>query len=116
MKNQIIDSSIKYGLENFVISQIVTILERNPKIEKVILFGSRAKGNFQNGSDVDLSLIGKELELNDIINASIEIDNLALPYRFDFVIYDRIKEKALLEHIDRVGITLYERDLTAVRR
>lgn len=115
MKNQLIDSSIKYGLENFAISHIVSILERNPKIEKVILFGSRAIGNFQNGSDVDLSLIGKELELNDILNASIEIDNLALPYKFDLVIYDRIKEKALLEHIDRVGITLFERELTVMR-
>jgi predicted nucleotidyltransferase len=100
----------KCGLEHIEINQIISILEKNSKIEKVVLFGSRAKGNFQNGSDVDLSLIGNNLELNDILNASIEIDNLSLPYKFDFVIYDRIKEKALLEHINRVGITLFERN------
>lgn len=100
----------KCGLEHVEINQIISILGKNSKIEKVVLFGSRAKGNFQNGSDVDLSLIGNKLELNDILNASIEIDNLSLPYKFDLVIYDRIKEKALLEHINRVGITLFERN------
>ena len=114
MKNQLIDRSTKYGLENSAISQIISILESNLKIEKIVLFGSRAKGNFQNGSDVDLSLMGKELTLNDILNASIEIDELALPYKFDLIIYNRIKEKALLEHIDRVGITLFERDMGSV--
>ncbi|HLN73820.1 MAG TPA: nucleotidyltransferase domain-containing protein [Prolixibacteraceae bacterium] len=110
MKDQLVDNRIKYGLEDAAIGQIVSILESNPKIEKIVLFGSRAKGNFQNGSDVDISLIGKELGLNDILNASIEIDELALPYKFDLVIYDRIKEKSLLDHIDRVGIILFERD------
>ena len=100
----------KCGLEQLEINQIISILEKNSKIEKVVLFGSRAKGNFHNGSDVDLLLIGKKLELNDILNASIEIDNLSLPYKFDFVIYDRIKEEALLEHINRVGIKLFERN------
>jgi hypothetical protein len=58
---------------------------------------------------VDIALKGSGLKLNDIIDASIEIDKLYLPYKFDFVIYDRIKEKALAEHIERVGIVLYER-------
>jgi predicted nucleotidyltransferase len=114
MKDQLVDNRTKYGLEDFTISRIVSILESNPKIEKIVLFGSRAKGNYQNGSDVDLSLMGKGLELNDILNASIEIDDLALPYQFDFVIYDRIKEKALTDHIDRVGVTLFERNRGAI--
>lgn len=114
MKNEVLDSRTKIGLELFTINEIVSILEKNPKIEKVVLFGSRAKGNFQNGSDIDLALHGTGLNVNDILNTSIEIDQLSLPYQIDFVIYDRITEKTLQEHIDRVGITLFERKKSKV--
>lgn len=97
------------GLSTAQINQVVSILKSNPKIEKVILFGSRAIGNFNAGSDVDLSLVGDQLKLTDILDASIEIDKLMLPYKFDLVIYNRIKEKALQEHINRVGIILLNR-------
>ncbi len=103
------DNQPIYGLNPIEINQIISILVKNSKIQKIILFGSRAKGNFQNGSDIDLSLIGNGLKLNDILNATIEIDSLSLPYKFDFVIYDRIKEKSLQDHIDRIGVTLFDR-------
>lgn len=99
----------KYGLVDYEIDQVISIIGNNPKIEKVILFGSRAKGNFKNGSDIDLSLIGSDLKLNDILDLSIEIDKLALPYKFDLIISDRIKEQALVDHINRVGVILFER-------
>lgn len=108
------NSGTKYGLDNDAINQIISVLTENSKINEVILFGSRAKGNFRNGSDVDLSLIGKELQLNDVLNASIAIDDLSLPYKFDIVIYDRITEKALIDHINRIGIVLFDRNNPAV--
>ena len=99
----------QYGLENAVIESIVSVLSSNPKITKLVLFGSRAKGTFHAGSDVDLALIGSALNLEDILTASIEIEKLNQPYKFDFVIYERIKEPALVEHINRVGVVLFER-------
>ncbi len=108
------NSGAKYGLDNDAIYQIISVLTENSKINEVILFGSRAKGNFRHGSDVDLSLIGKELQLNDVLNASIAIDDLSLPYKFDIVIYDRITEKALIDHINRSGIVLFDRNNPAV--
>ena len=47
---------------------------------------------------------------NDIINLSVELDELDLPYKIDLVIYERIQEKALKEHIDSVGILLFKRE------
>ncbi len=64
------------GLTDSEKNDLVAILEKNRKIEQVILFGSRAKGNYKAGSDIDLSLIGKDLKLDDIVNAMIEIDKL----------------------------------------
>ena len=98
-----------YGLAATDIQNVLSVLLQNQNVLKIILFGSRAKGSFQPGSDVDLALIGKNLSLNDIIEASIQLDKLNLPYKFDLIIYDRIKEQALIEHIDRAGIVLSER-------
>jgi len=100
---------LKYGLPGTDIDNVISILQRNPKVNKIVLFGSRAKGSFTNGSDVDIALMGQELSLNDILDVSIEIEKLSLPYKFDIIIYERVKEKALTEHINRVGIVLYQR-------
>lgn len=102
--------SEKYGLSETDISDVLSILQKNQKIYKISLFGSRAKGVFKDGSDVDLALMGVNLELNDILDASNEIEELLLPFKFDLIIYNRIEEKNLIEHIDRIGIVLFERD------
>lgn len=101
------DEDSKYGLPETDLERIIALLQQNPKIKKITLFGSRAKGNFKEGSDIDIALIGNNLLLNDILDATIELEKLNLPFKFDLVIYDRIKEEALKEHIDRVGIILY---------
>lgn len=96
----------KYGIPKSDFDRIISILQRNPKIEKAILFGSRAKGNFSKGSDIDIALKGEELSLKDILKAKTEIDDLFLPWKIDLVIYNRIKEKELIDHIERAGISL----------
>jgi uncharacterized protein len=63
---------------------------------------------------LNCGIFGQGLELNDILNALIEIDDLALPYKFDLVIYDRIQEEAFLEHIERVGIALFDKAQSVV--
>lgn len=100
-------AAIKYGFEDSDADNIIAIFRQNPKISKAILFGSRAKGNFRNGSDVDIALFGNNLCLDDLLEAYGSIENFNFPFKFDLVIYDRIKEEALKEHIDRVGIILY---------
>ncbi len=97
----------KYGLDADVLKNILAVFDRYDKISEVILFGSRAKGNSDPGSDIDLVLKGDNLETNDIIDISLQLDDLELPYKFDLVIYNQIEEQALLDHISRVGITLF---------
>ena len=103
------NENTKYGLLESDIKNIISILRKNGRINEIILFGSRAKGTFNNGSDIDIALKGDDLKLTDIINSSLEIDNLLLPNKFDLIIFSRIKEQALIEHINRVGIILYKR-------
>ena len=98
-----------YGLTEDQLSGILNILQDNNKLKKVILYGSRAKGNFSPGSDIDLALTGDDLDLNDIVNYKVKLDNLPILNRIDLVIYDQIKEPGLVDHINRIGVVLYHK-------
>jgi uncharacterized protein len=100
-------AAIKYGFEESDIDNVISIFKQNSKISKAVLFGSRAKESFRSGSDVDIALFGNNLCLDDLLEAYGFIEDFNLPYKFDLVIYDRISEQSLKEHIDRVGIILY---------
>ena len=99
-------SNQTYGLSQKTMDKILTVLKSFDAVEKVILFGSRAKGNFKEGSDIDIAIKGMGLNMDIFRKLEIKIDNLMLPYEVDLIIYDQIKEPALKEHINRVGVEL----------
>ena len=78
-------------------------------IEQVILYGSRAKGNYKPFSDVDIVLSGDKLEFMDLYRVILTIDDLLLPYLFDISLYKDLDSPDLIEHIRRVGIVIYDR-------
>ncbi len=100
---------MEFGLKNIIIEQINFIFTRYPEVEKAIIYGSRAKGNYKTGSDIDLSLKGVDLTLSLIYAIELEIDDLFLPYTFDISIFAQISNIDLIEHINRVGLVFYEK-------
>jgi len=100
---------MKFGLKDETINKINNIFIKYPEVEKVVLYGSRAKGNYKNGSDIDLTLFGVTLDLSICYRIEDEIDDLLLPYTFDISIYHQISNENLIEHIDRVGVVFYEK-------
>lgn len=98
------------GLSNDTRELLKKTFAQFKTIESVVLYGSRAKGNFKPGSDIDLSLIGKDLTFDDLLNIRIKLDDLMLPYQFDVSIFHSIKNIELIEHIHRVGLTIYVSD------
>ena len=99
-------NDLNVGLNINDLESIRKCIKSFPKIEDAVLFGSRAKGTYSNGSDIDIALKGGNMLLNDMLDLSIKLDELLLPYKFDLIIYDRITESALIDHINRVGISL----------
>ncbi len=99
-------NDLNVGLNINDLESIRRVIKSFPKIEDAVLFGSRAKGTYSNGSDIDIALKGGNMLLNDMLDLSIKLDELLLPYKFDLIIYDRITESALIDHINRVGISL----------
>ncbi|HRO42109.1 MAG TPA: nucleotidyltransferase domain-containing protein [Flavipsychrobacter sp.] len=99
---------MKYGLSPETIEAICSVFAKHTNIEKAILYGSRAKGSFRNGSDIDLVLVGSKLLLTEQLVIENEIDDLFLPYKIDLSIFHQISNKELVAHIDRVGKLFYQ--------
>lgn len=101
---------MKYGLKEKTIKQIHSVFARYPQVKKSVLYGSRAMGNYTNGSDIDMTLHGgDDLTLNVLYRIMDNLDDLLLPYTFDLSIFRHISDPDVIEHIQRVGITFYER-------
>ena len=101
---------MKFSLPDETVDKICAVLARHPQVEKAILYDSRAKGNPKPGSDIDLTLCGgDDLDQSVLTRITEELDDLLLPYTIDLSRFDNIRDAAVLEHIRRVGVALYER-------
>lgn len=97
-----------FGLREEDLTAIVNIIANYNSIEEAIIFGSRAKGNYRKGSDVDIALKGAKISFDTITTISrILNEETLMPYHFDIIDYDKIENRSLIEHIDRVGQIIY---------
>ncbi|MFH0939506.1 MAG: nucleotidyltransferase domain-containing protein [Planctomycetota bacterium] len=100
----------RFGLKETTIQKICVVFARYPQVEQAVLYGSRAKGNYKNGSDIDLTLRGgADLTLRVLYKIMDELDDLLLPYTIDLSIFSDITDSDVIEHIQRVGMTFYEK-------
>ena len=101
---------LRFGLKETFIDRINQVLAHYPQVDKAILYGSRAKGNYKNGSDIDLTLQGgSDLTLKVLYRIMDELDDLLLPYIIDLSIFDMISDADVIEHIQHVGVTFYDK-------
>lgn len=100
---------MKYGIKEEQWDKLLRTFATYPKIEKVILYGSRAKGNYKPYSDIDITLIGTELKHTDLNHIISAIDNLLLPYQCDVSLFHSLSNPDLIDHINRVGIEIYKK-------
>lgn len=103
-----------FGLKQQHIDAINEHFARFPQIEQVIVYGSRAKGNYKNGSDIDLTVKG-DLDYSSLLKLENLLDDLLLPYKMDISLYRQISNPDLVDHIDRVGLTFYKKQTMAGR-
>jgi type I restriction enzyme, S subunit len=100
---------MRFGLEEHIVEGLISVFEKYSKVDKAIVFGSRAKGNYRPDSDIDIAIKGAELTEKDVLNIHVKFSELDLSYKVDLLNYNTIKEPELKAHIDRVGIELYSR-------
>jgi predicted nucleotidyltransferase len=107
---------MSHGLSADTVDRITSVLAAFPEVEKAVLYGSRAKGDYRKGSDIDLTLFGDGLTDTVMSRIYWALDDLSLPYKIDLSLFSRLKHLALIDHIRRVGIVLYTREPAAAER
>ena len=100
---------MKYGLPDRTLGTLNTIFRKYPGIRQAVIYGSRAKGNYRKGSDIDLSLKTEgDIDFTNLLRIAGDFDDSDMPYFVDVSVYDKISNPDLKAHIDRVGKVLYE--------
>ena len=98
----------KFGLTEEVVNKIVEILKKYEEVESAKIFGSRARGDYRKGSDIDIALFGNKL--THTINTKIfyDIDDLYLPYNIDLINFNSLgEENTIKENILKEGVDIY---------
>ena len=99
---------MNHGLSEKTLATLDSIFRKYPGIKQAILYGSRAKGNYKTGSDIDLTLkTGSDFNFTNLLRISSDFDDSDMPYFVDVSIYDKLSNPDLKAHIDRVGKVLY---------
>lgn len=101
---------MQYGLSESQFDKIVKIFANHKEIDEVILYGSRAKGNQKPYSDIDITILGDNINLDVQHKIEIELDDLLLPYKFDVSRFNFINNIDLIEHINRVGKIIFKKE------
>ncbi|MEJ7684903.1 MAG: nucleotidyltransferase domain-containing protein [Segetibacter sp.] len=101
------------GLKDGDLQNIIAVLQQEQEVKEAIIFGSRAKGNYKKGSDVDIALKGTGIGYKTTSNISYILnEETQMPYKFDVLNYHMVTNKDLTEHINRTGISFYNRSET----
>ena len=99
---------MEYGLPDRTLDTLNTIFRKYSGIQKAILYGSRAKGNYRKGSDIDITLLtDNTFTRRDLLHITGDFDDSDMPYFVDVSIYDKLSNPDLKAHIDRVGKVIY---------
>lgn len=104
-------SEHRFGLKEGAIAEMNGVFAACPELERVILYGSRAMGRYRNGSDIDLTIVGDGVTHAQLLRIANQLDDLLLPYKIDLSLLRQIENPDLLEHIQRVGVVFFERDV-----
>lgn len=98
----------KFGLEENVLQEIISIFKKYEEIEIAKIFGSRARGDYRKASDIDIALFGNKLTNEINTKVFYDIDDLYLPYKIDLINFNSIgTNNTIRENILREGVEIY---------
>ena len=100
----------EFGIDDKNLHLIRSIFKDFHVINKVLVYGSRAKGNYSEQSDIDLVIADTNIDRKTIGEILLAINNSDFPYTVDLQNMEAIKNPQLQEHIQRVGKEFYVKE------
>jgi uncharacterized protein len=97
-----------FGLKDTQIEKMNACFALHSGIERVIVYGSRAMGNYRDGSDIDLTIEGL-VDSQSMSRLETQLDDLLLPYFIDLSLKHKITHTDLISHIDSMGKVFYQK-------
>jgi uncharacterized protein len=96
-----------FGIKKHILDMILSEICDHKEICDAIIFGSRAKGNYKKGSDIDIALKGENISFELVAGLKTKFNQeMPIPHHVDVIHYESISNKDLIDHIDRVGISI----------
>lgn len=99
----------KLGLKEELLKGLIDIFKKYNNIEKVVIFGSRATGDYKYNSDIDICIFGEEVTQRDITMIKYEIDEIYTPISIDVVVFKSLSKTELIDNILKDGVVIYDR-------
>ena len=106
---------MKFGIPPKSMKLIISALARREEVQQAAIFGSRALGNYKNGSDIDMVVYGEHITEVMLYQLLVEFnEKLPIPYYFDLVHYEALQHAGLKQHIDEFAQVFYRKDQIAM--
>jgi predicted nucleotidyltransferase len=96
----------RFGLSEHILNQIIGVLSGSPKVESACIFGSRGRGDFRNGSDIDLAVFAPRMTFGEFAHLNTVLLELPIAFAMDVVHVDTVSDVALRDCILRDGVAI----------
>lgn len=97
----------KLGIKKELLTKIIDIISKSSNVEKALVFGSRARGDYKSTSDIDIAISGANITSRELNIIEDNINLLNTPLDFDIIHLDKISKKELIENIKKDGVEIY---------
>lgn len=97
------------GISQEVLNKVISIISSNSKVCKIVIFGSRSRGDFKVVSDIDIAIFSETLSLPEYLKILSDVDDIDIPQKIDLVWYEKIKDEDFKKEILANGIVVYEK-------
>ena len=102
---------MQFGISDKSYGILLEVIQSFPEIKQAKIFGSRALGNYKKGSDIDIAVIGSNIDWNLVTKIHTKLnEGVDIPYYIDIIDYCNLNNNELKEHIDLNGKTIFHRE------
>lgn len=99
--------TLSFGLSTEILDALRLVFSQFSEIDRVLIYGSRARGDFRSGSDIDLAVVAPAMTPSDFSRLWMVLDDLPIIFRLDVSLWHETTDQQLKNNMLADGISLY---------